>query len=83
MQEKAQCVLCFHETKSHITVQRKLVSCYGYRAPDVKSIKRWYERFNETGSFHDLSRSVRSSLSEATVNHVRQAFQRSPSKLTI
>lgn len=81
-QEKAQCVLWFHETKSPISVQRTFRTSYGRSPPDVKSIKRWYEKFKETGSVEDLPRSGRPSVSEATVDRVRQSFQRSPSKST-
>ena len=81
-QEKAQYSLWFHETKSPVTVQCKFVASYERRAPDVKSIKRWYEIFKETGSIQDLSRSGRLSMSEANVDRVWQAFRLSPSKLT-
>ncbi|GBO40147.1 hypothetical protein AVEN_216344-1 [Araneus ventricosus] len=47
-----------------------------------KSIKRWYEKFKQTGSVTDLPRSGRPSVSEATVELVRQSFQRSPTNST-
>ncbi|GBM91196.1 hypothetical protein AVEN_184532-1 [Araneus ventricosus] len=82
IEQKAQCVLCFHGTKSPINVQRAFRCCYGRNPPDTKSIKRWYEKFKETGSVTDLPRSVRPSVSEATVELVRQSFHRSPTKST-
>ncbi|GBM18385.1 hypothetical protein AVEN_72729-1 [Araneus ventricosus] len=81
IEQEARCVLWFHETKSPINVQRAFRRCYG-RNPDTKSITRWYEKFKETGSVTDLPRSGRPSVSEATVELVRQSFQRSPTKST-
>ncbi|GBO18027.1 hypothetical protein AVEN_243955-1 [Araneus ventricosus] len=78
IEQKAQCVLWFHETKSPINVQRAFRRCYGCSPPDTKSIKRWYAKFKETGSVTDLPSCGRPSLSEATVELVQQSFQRSP-----
>ena len=78
MKEKAQCVLWYHETKSPVTVQRKFRNEYGQPQSDVKSIKAWYSKFVETGSVGDLNRSGRPSVSDETVDAVREAFQRSP-----
>ena len=52
-----------------------------YRKPIVKSIEVWYSKSVETGSFGDLNRSDRPSVSE-TADAVREAFQRSPGKWT-
>ena len=82
MAEKAQCVLWFHETKSPITVQRNFRREYDRSPPDVKSIKSWYEKFKETGSVGDLSRSGRPTSSEETVDAVRTSFEESPTKST-
>ncbi|GFT08265.1 hypothetical protein TNCV_1438721 [Trichonephila clavipes] len=38
--------------------------------------------FNETGRVKNLSRNVRPTANEATVEHFRQSFQRSPVKST-
>ncbi|GBN11174.1 hypothetical protein AVEN_184729-1 [Araneus ventricosus] len=75
IEQKAQCVLSFHETKSSINVQRAFRRRYGRNHPDTKSIKRWYEKFKETGSVTDLPRSGRPCASEASVELVRQSFQ--------
>ncbi|GBN07693.1 hypothetical protein AVEN_249460-1 [Araneus ventricosus] len=40
IEQKAQCVLWLHETKSPIDVQRAFRRCYGRSPPDTKSIKR-------------------------------------------
>ena len=82
MKEKAQCVLWYHETKSPITVQRKFRNEYGWPLPDVKSIKAWYSKSVETGGVGDLNRSGRPSVSDETVDAVREAFQCSPGKST-
>ncbi|GBM41115.1 hypothetical protein AVEN_63306-1 [Araneus ventricosus] len=82
IEQKAQCVLWFHETKSTINIQRAFRHCYGRNPHDTKSIKRWHEKFNKIGSVTDLPRSGRPSVSQATVELVRQSFQRSPTKST-
>ena len=65
LQEKAQCVLWYHETKSPVAVQRKFRNEYRRDPPDVKSIKDWYKKFTETGSVQDRKRSGRPSVSDA------------------
>jgi len=82
MKEQAQCVLWYHATKSQVSVQRKFRSEYGRPPPDVKSIKAWYSEFVETGSVGDLNRCGRPSVTDKTVDAVREAFQRSPGKST-
>ncbi|GBM47326.1 hypothetical protein AVEN_7772-1 [Araneus ventricosus] len=82
IEQKAQCVLWFQETKSPTNVQRAFRRCYGHNPPDIKSIKRWYEKFKETGSLTDLLRSGRPTVSEATLEFVRQSFQQSLTKST-
>jgi len=82
MKEKAQCVLRYQETKSPVSVQRKFRNEYGRRPPDVKSLKAWYSKFVGTGSVGDLDRSGRPSVSDETVDTVREAFHRSPGKST-
>ncbi|GBN21663.1 hypothetical protein AVEN_87055-1, partial [Araneus ventricosus] len=74
--------VCFGFTKSRINVQPAFRRCYGNNPPDAKSIKRWYEKFKETGSVTDLPRNGRPSVSEATVELVRQSLQWSPTKST-
>ena len=80
MQEKAQCVLWFYESRSPITVQRQFQREYGRYPPDVKSIKGWYEKFKETGSVGDKTRSGTLGVSDETVDTVHIAFHRSPQK---
>ncbi|KFM61202.1 hypothetical protein X975_03155, partial [Stegodyphus mimosarum] len=79
-QEKAQCVLWYHETRSSTTVQRHFQTIFGRNPPDVKSIKAWYEKFKNTGSVADLPRSGRPRTSADRVEAVRQSFLRSPKK---
>lgn len=79
-QEKAQCVLWYHETRSSTTVQRHFQTTFGRNPPDVKSIKAWYEKFKNTGSVADLPRSGRPRTSADRVEAVRQSFLRSPKK---
>ena len=63
-------------------MQRKFRNEYGRPPPDVKRIKAWYSKFVETGSVGDLHRSGRPSVSDETVDAVREAFQSSPGKST-
>jgi len=63
-------------------VQRKFRNEYGWPPPDVKSVKAWYAKFVETSSVGDLNRSGRPSVSDETVDAVREAFQRSPGNST-
>ena len=79
-QEKAQCVLWYHETQSPKTVQRQFQTAYHRQAPDVKSIKMWYAKFKATGSVCDLPRTGRPGPSAQAIQTVRDAFLRSPKK---
>jgi len=69
-----------------ITKQNHRSQCsgneYGRPPPDVKRIKAWYSKVVETGSVGDLNRSGRPSVSDETVDAVREAFQHSPGKST-
>jgi hypothetical protein len=76
MKEKPQCVW-FHETKSG-----NLRRDYARHPPDVKSIAVWYAKFKETGNVGDHKRTGRPSVSEETVDAMRDAFERSPRKST-
>jgi len=80
IQQKAQCVLWYHEMKSPTAVQRKFRSEFGEDPPHTNSIKRWFKKFMETGSILDGKRSGRPSIDEETVDAVRVAFHRSPRK---
>jgi hypothetical protein len=54
LQEKAQCVLWYVETKSVVIVQRNFRQVYQKDAPADKYIciyrYKWYQRFKETGN---------------------------------
>ena len=82
MKEKTQCVLWYYVTKSPVTVQRKFRNGYGRPPPDVKSIRAWYSKFVETGSFGGINRSGRPCVTDETFDAVREALQRSPGKST-
>jgi len=79
MKEKAQ---LYHKTKSPVTVQRKFINEYGRPPPDVKSIKVCYSNFVKTVSVGYLHRTGRPSVSDETVDAVRETFQRIPGKST-
>ncbi|GFW19668.1 hypothetical protein TNCV_1605591 [Trichonephila clavipes] len=59
-------------------VQCEFRHYYGTKPPGTKSVKRWYDMFKETSRVVDLTRSGKHCVSEATVGHVRQSFQRNP-----
>lgn len=56
MNQKAQCVMWYHEANLHITVQQRFINKYGREPPYVKSIKDLYVKFKESGGFGDLRR---------------------------
>jgi hypothetical protein len=79
-QERAQCVIWFVETKSLFTVQRNYGRVFEKDPPDKKTIKAWYDKFLATGSVPRQSGSSKKLTSDETVEHVMEAFQRSPTK---
>ncbi|KAG8296099.1 hypothetical protein J6590_065086 [Homalodisca vitripennis] len=80
VQEKARCVLWFHESRSVITVQRRFRLEYGRNPPSNNSIKRWYRQFEQTGSVQHRKGAGRPPVSEAVVDQVRELFTRSPAR---
>ena len=80
LQEKAQCVSWFIETKSDVHTQRNYRSKYGRDPPSRPSIRLWHKKFMETGTVFDTRRSGRPRTFEENIESVRQAFQRSPMK---
>jgi hypothetical protein len=70
-------VLWYGEKKSVIQVQRRYRRKYG-----EQSIKWWLEQFQEAGSVLHKRGAGRPSVHADTVEMVREAFQRSPSKST-
>ena len=56
LQEKAQCVSWFIETKSDVRTQRKYRTKYRRDPPSGPSIHRWHEKFIETVSVLDTVR---------------------------
>ena len=81
IQQKAQGVLWYHESKSLAAVQRKLRYGFGQDPPYINSIKKWFKIFTEARSILDRKRSGWPSIDEGTVDAVRVAFHRSPKKL--
>ena len=79
IQQKAQCVLCYHESKSLTAVQCKFRYELGQDPPHINSIKRGFKNFMETWSMLDRKRS-RPCIDEDTVDSVRVAFHRSSRK---
>ena len=80
IQQKAQCVVWYHKLKSPTAVQCKFKNEFGQDPPHTNTIKRWFKYFMETGSILDRKRSGRPSIDKETLDAVRVAFHRSPSK---
>jgi len=81
--EKAFCVLIFHECRSVTTVQRQFCTKFGKQPPSDNSIRRWYAQFQETGCVCRRKSTGRPSVTEEQVEQVRQAFVRSHRKSTV
>lgn len=81
VQQKAQCVIWYAESKSIVSVQRLFRRTYpGQTAPDNKAIVRWFNQFRETGTVGKKSRPGRPRTSEENVERIRQSCVRSPKK---
>ncbi|KAG8260444.1 ARS-binding factor 1 [Homalodisca vitripennis] len=81
VQQKAQCVIWYAESKSIVSVRRLFLRTYpGQTAPDNKAIVRWFNQFRETGTVGKKSRPGRPRTSEENVERIRQSCVRSPKK---
>ncbi|GBM95238.1 hypothetical protein AVEN_162464-1 [Araneus ventricosus] len=73
VQQKAG--LCFHESKSIVTVQRLFRLEYrNFQSPRKNSIKRWYEQFKGTGNVHHREGTGRPSVSDEVAERMREIF---------
>jgi hypothetical protein len=79
-QEKAQRVLWFAESKSVVTVQRNFRRVYRKDAPTDKSIREWYQQFQETGSVVKGQSPGKPSTSKDDTERIQVVFQRSPKR---
>ena len=79
-QEKSFCVLEFAKTESWTRVQRNFRTKFTKQPPDRRSILNWHAKFKEEGCLCPAKETGRPSTSDATVEQVRNAFQRSPQK---
>lgn len=81
VQQKAQCVIWYAESKSPVSVQRLFQRTYpGQTVPDYKAIIRWFNQFKETGTVEKKSRPGRPPTSEENIERIRQSCLRSPKK---
>jgi transposase len=78
VQEKAICVLWFFETKSIIKTKRRYRTQYGKAPPSDNAIRRWLERFQETGNVLHRKGEGRRSIAEEDVDRIQEMFSRSP-----
>lgn len=79
-EQKAFCVLQFAKTKSVITVQRAFRNKFRCNPPSDNNIRRWYHQFENTGCLCKGKSTGRPRVSEESVERVREAFTRSPTK---
>jgi transposase len=79
VQEKAQVVLWFAETKSVTKAQRMFRLQYKKAAPHRNTILQWMNAFRETGSVQKLHGGGRR-VTEEQLEQVRESFTRSPRK---
>ena len=78
IQQKAQCVLWYHKSKSPTAVLYKFRYEFGQDPSHINSIKRWFKNFIKTGRILDRKRSGRPSIEEEIVHAEREAFHRIP-----
>ena len=82
--EKAFCVLEYARTQSIKTVKRIFAQRFGKSAlekvPDKKQIWRWPKKFKEEGCLRRVQGSGRKSMSEETIDKIRQKVVNSPKK---
>jgi hypothetical protein len=76
-QEKAYCVLWNVESKSVVIAQRSFRLVYHKDAPADKSIRKWYQQFQETGSVLKEHSPDGPSTSQDDTEHFWVAFQHS------
>ena len=81
-EEKAFCVLHFHVSKSVLTVKREFRTRFKKEPPAKNSIRSWYDKLRRTGCLCKGKSPGRPSTSEATLERIRESFQRSPQKST-
>ena len=75
IQQKAQCVLCYHELKSPTAVQRKFRSEFGEDSPHTNSIKRWFKNFMETGRTLGAKLSIALTYGEQQMEHMLKSIK--------
>ena len=74
LQDKAQILWWFLETKSIVHVQRNCRRIYQKDPPSKSSILWWKKNFLETGSIADKKRSGRPCTSDFDVERVRETL---------
>ncbi|PSN35296.1 Fructosamine-3-kinase [Blattella germanica] len=77
-QRKVQCVLWLAKFESVTRVQREYRRVYNEVPPHRNNINRWDKQLKETGSLLDQKRSGRPSVSDESVDAIRDTYLRSP-----
>ena len=80
VQEKAQCVEWFIQTRSDIQVRRNFRTRYGRPPPSSPSIRKWYDNFMQTGGVDVKHHTGRPRTSEEDTEQIWLSFQCSPQK---
>jgi len=80
--ERRWCVLEFARCNSFVAVQRAFRRPFRRRGPPETSTRRWYEQFRYRGCIcrQGKGRAGRPSVTEETVDRLRETFTRSPRK---
>jgi len=81
-EEKAFCILHFHVSRSVLTVKREFRTRFKKEQPAKNSIRSWYDKFQRTGCLCKGKSPGTPSTSEATLERIRESYQRSPQKST-
>lgn len=81
MQQKAQCLIWYMESKPIVSAQPLFQRTYpGQTASNNKAIIWWFNQFRETGSMQKRSRPGWLRTSEENVEHICQSCIRNPKK---
>jgi DNA-binding transcriptional regulator YhcF (GntR family) len=83
MQENSFCVLEYARCSSVTAERRAFIKEYRKEPLGHQSILRWYRQFQDTGFLCKQKSTGRPSVSDQTVERVRQSFVHSPQKSTI
>jgi hypothetical protein len=80
VQREVQCVLWLEKCECVTQVQRENLHMFNEEPSHENSFRLWDRELKETGSLLDKQRSGRPSVSDESVENIRNSFIRSPKK---